>query len=487
MWNRIDLRRKIYIALATLVFITFAAGLVMIWYTYRIESLFTSITDKNLIALDTAEDLATSLANQKGFVSYYFLDGNPDWLRQLGEYRQIFKGKLKEAQALATTRQQKDAIDRIKSEYNHYMASRDDVILLYKAGKSSAGARLHKEVRNRFFTILDLCDQFKSLHVQKILQARRISRTEATKLRSIAGIAILINSILAIFLATVMVREILGPIRKLTMAVTREGVVANTENIVKVLSRSVYELLENMDYTQSELEKSRENLLQAEKLAIVGKLAAGMAHSIRNPFTSVKMRLFSLGRTLELSDSQQEDFDVISEEIRHIDTIVQNFLEFSRPPKLTMQSISPSSVVDMTLQLLEHRLRSYDVKVKIDRERPLPEIQADPEQLKEVLVNLVINACEAMGKGGSIIIEEEVSGKPGSTHAAVIRLTDEGPGIAESVQQKIFEPFFTTKEEGTGLGMSIARRIINEHRGQLDISSEEGKGTTFIITLPVEE
>ena len=112
---------------------------------------------------------------------------------------------------------------------------------------------------------------------------------------------------------------------------------------------------------RSELAKSREHLLQAEKMAMVGKLAAGMAHSIRNPFTSVKMRLFSMGRTLQMTLAQKEDFEVISEEIRHIDTIVQNFLEFSRPPKLVMQSISPSTVVDNTLQLLAHRLKSYEV------------------------------------------------------------------------------------------------------------------------------
>ena len=132
---------------------------------------------------------------------------------------------------------------------------------------------------------------------------------------------------------------------------------------VKALSHSVRGLIQNVDQTQSELQKSRESLLQADKMALVGKLAAGMAHSIRNPFTSVKMRLFSLNRSLKLSDTQKEDFDVISEEIRHVDTIVQNFLEFSRPPKLKIQSISPSVVVDQAIALLKHRLKSYDVEV----------------------------------------------------------------------------------------------------------------------------
>ena len=246
-------------------------------------------------------------------------------------------------------------------------------------------------------------------------------------------------------------------------------------------------LLHDVDETQTQLEKSREHLLQAEKMALVGKLAAGMAHSIRNPFTSVKMRLFSLSRSLQLNETQQEDFDVISEEIRHIDTIVQNFLEFSRPPKLQMQSISPSTVVDATLQLLEHRLNSYDVAVAVHRKGHLPSVQGDPEQLKEVLVNIVVNACEAMVQGGAIVITEEKAYAPPLGKVAVIRIADNGPGISTSLQDKILQPFFTTKEEGTGLGLSIAARIIEEHDGWLDVTSIEGEGTTFIITLPTKE
>ena len=252
------------------------------------------------------------------------------------------------------------------------------------------------------------------------------------------------------------------------------------------LSRSVHGLIEEYDQTQFELVKSRDHLVQAEKLALVGKLAAGMAHSIRNPLTSVKMRLFSLDRTLDLSPPQKEDFDVISDEIRHIDTIVENFLEFSRPPKLKVQRISPSDVVDSAVELLGHRLQSYDVNVEINRQRPLSEIQADPEQLKEVIVNLVVNACEAMENGGSIAISEEEGLLEPFGRVAIVRLSDNGPGILEAIKEKVLQPFFTTKEEGTGLGLSIASRIVEQHGGRLEFSSDEGKGTTFTITLPLQ-
>ena len=192
-------------------------------------------------------------------------------------------------------------------------------------------------------------------------------------------------------------------------------------------------------------------------------------------------------RTLALTTDQKEDFEVISEEIRHIDTIVGNFLEFSRPPKLKMQKVSPSDCVDMAVQLLRHRLESYEVKVQIRREHRLPEITADPDQLKEVLVNLVVNACEAMVDGGSITVTEEEGAKGKLGPLAIIRVSDDGPGVPASIQAKLFQPFFSTKEEGTGLGLSIATRIVEEHGGWLDVESKQGEGATFVITLPEKE
>jgi signal transduction histidine kinase len=487
MWNRISLRGRIFFILATLVFITMIGGVVMVWYTYQMEEQLTSIIEKDLKAFQAAEALETSLVNQKGFVSYYFIDGDQQWLKQLGKCRQIFNERLNKAKKFAKGKVEKKTVNRIESEYTLYIKNKDRVIAYYKAGERKTGAELHREVRDRYFEILSLCEQYKNIHTERIIKARKESGLQAKRLRVIAVAAIGIVFFLGVFLAFVMINHILGPVQRLTLAADREGIKHPAENEIKALSRSVGNLIEDVDQVHGELEKSREHLLQAEKMALVGKLAAGMAHSIRNPFTSVKMRLFSLDRSLELSDTQKEDFEVISQEIHHIDNIVQNFLEFSRPPKLQMQQISPSVVVDLVVQLLEHRLKSYDVTIKIIRRQPLPEIQADPEQLKEVLVNIVMNACEAMERGGKMVIHEEETFLKPQGRVAVIRLSDNGPGIAESIKEKIFQPFFTTKEEGTGLGLSIATRIMEEHKGWIDVTSKEGEGTTFVITLPAKE
>jgi len=484
MWLRISLKKRIYLHLVAIFLVTLSGAAVMIWYSYSIEGVLTAITDENLVAFQSAESLEITLVNQKGFVSYYFLDGNPDWLVQLEEYRRLFSEQLGHARALAQSPEQKQAIGRIADEYAHYIREKDQVINYYKAGEVKFGSKLHQDVRSRFFTILQMCEAYKHEHTQSIMAAKQDTLTEAARLRDTAMAVIVTQILMVLLLAYLLVYQILNPLRALIRETSRSENIERSGNDVKTLSQSVRGLIEDVGQTHVELEKSRETLLQADKMAMVGKLAAGMAHSVRNPFTSVKMRLFSLSRSLKLSGTQKEDFDVISEEIDHIDTIVQNFLEFSRPPKLEMQPVSPSTVVDTAIQLLRYRLESYNVTATIHRDKMLPTIDADPDQLKEVLVNLIVNACEAMTGGGTIEINERVKGAPPDRQQSEIRITDSGPGIAPEAIEKVFDPFYTTKEEGTGLGLSIVSRIIREHGGRIDVTSAEGRGTTFRIVLP---
>ncbi|MFO7912582.1 MAG: ATP-binding protein [Desulfotignum sp.] len=232
---------------------------------------------------------------------------------------------------------------------------------------------------------------------------------------------------------------------------------------------------------------SKQNQRIEQVPALLGKLAAGTARSIRNPLTSVKMRLFSLNLSYTFTDAQQEDFNVISNEIQQINKIVDNFLEFSRPPRLKTRSMSPSLIVNSALNLLEQRLKSYRVAVKLVRKHRFANTLIDAEQLKEVIVNIIINACEAIRQDGQIIISEEETFIPPLEKVAIIRIMDDGPGIPKEIQSKIFNPFFTTKDHGTGLGLSIAYNIIAEHGGWLDVSGKEGHGAAFVITLPVRE
>jgi len=485
MWKNLSLRTRILVLLVALVLTTIGGGLVTLWHNESMDSLLTSLIDKNVASYQAAEELETALLQQKGYLTYYFLDGKPQWLEEIQRYNQAFEGWLAKARKSAYTEPMREIISQIDAEYHKYIVARDRVIKLYREGNREAGAQLHWQVRNQYVDIQNLCRRYKLIQEYVISRVRTESQARARFINAFALVAVPSVTILGILLAYILIKQILGPIRQLALETAPADPGLKVPNEVKALSSRMHSLIEDVDQAQTELTRSQEHLLQSGKWAMVGKLAAGVAHSIRNPLTSVNMRLFSLKRSLAMSDSQQEDFQVIAEEIRHIDMIVRNFLEFSRPPKLKMQQVSPSDVVDNALVLLRHRLESYEVDVELIRTERLPEIWADPDQLKEVLVNLMLNACEVMVGGGAITIREAIREDSPLGPVVMLRLSDNGPGIPKSVQDKVFQPFFSTKEEGTGLGLSIATRIIEDHGGRLELESKKNKGATFIITLPL--
>nr|WP_319494786.1 ATP-binding protein [uncultured Desulfobacter sp.] len=482
-----SLRQRVYLANAVLLGITVMGTIAMIWYTYKTENLFTGIVARHIPMYQAAESLETSLLNQKGYLSYYLLDKNPEWLRQLADFKRNFESQLASAKPLATEDWEKKDLCQIESVYATYIGAKDRALALYEKGDPGAGAALHREVRANFFRIYELCEKFKTAHKKAIDLTVEDSRTDAKNLRYIGLLAIVTVVLLSLLINYIFTRHILEPIRKLAAEADHLGEGRVSGNELAALKSSVHGLIENAEQTHAELVRSRESLMQSEKMAMVGQLAAGTAHSIRNPLTSIKMRLFSLGRSNKLSQDQQENLSVISTEIGHINKILENFLEFSRPPKLTMKPQSPSLVVDNTLRLLDQRLKSYGVTVQIDRKGSLDNVLLDAGQFKEVLANIIINACEAMEKGGQVTITETMDSINKNRDTAVIRIQDNGPGIPASIQEEVFHPFFTTKDDGTGLGLSICFNIISEHGGCLVLDSQEGQGACFTITLPVRE
>ncbi|MEW6441981.1 MAG: ATP-binding protein [bacterium] len=483
--TRLGLRTRIYLLIASLVLITLGLGAIMFWYTYQMRALFSSLIERDIASLKGVVELENDLVQQKGFVSYYLLDGNPNWLSMLQEYRRSFGDRLSRAIERTGQPTEQEILRRIEAEYDRYVAGKDEVIRLYKAGEREAGEELHQQVRQIFFSITDLMGRYKSVHEQRIRLRHEQSDREAGRLRVVAVLATSVALVLFTLLTSILVQQVLGPIRQLARETDRARTPGEPANEVAALSRRVHGLIEDRNLTQTELERSRQRLVQSEKMALVGKLAAEVAHTIRNPMTSIKMRLFSLERSLQLSPAQKEDLDVISQETRHLDNVVKNFLEFSRPPKLRMQPFSISEVVDMSLQLLQKRFEVQGVRIERRQSPWLPDVYVDPEAIKEVLVNLMINACDAMKEGGSISIAESDGVAEHMGRVVLVSVSDTGPGVPAELWEKVWEPFFSTKEEGTGLGLAIALRIVEEHGGRLELRGSQSKGATFDMTLPV--
>jgi len=232
-----------------------------------------------------------------------------------------------------------------------------------------------------------------------------------------------------------------------------------------------------------------QNLLERqEKLATLGTLAAGIAHEIRNPLTSLKARLYTLEKHLLVVPAARKDTDIIGAEISRLERIVQDVLSFARPADPKLERLAADTLLREVQGLMSPNLESRAVQLVVDA-RPELFVRADSGHLKQVLINLARNAADAIDGKGTVTLRArsartQLGGR--ETEAVILEVSDTGKGIPPEVEKRLFDPFFSTKETGTGLGLTIAARIVEKHGGILQYQTQPGHGTTFGIVLPRE-
>ncbi len=218
----------------------------------------------------------------------------------------------------------------------------------------------------------------------------------------------------------------------------------------------------------------------AAKWSAIGKLTSGVAHEVKNPLNAMVLQLEILKSKLEGQDARvQPQIEVLSAEIRRLDRVVKTFLDFTRPVELRMAPTDLAGLVQEVFTLAEPQARQNHVNLLLARDGPLPSLDIDPDLMKQALLNLVLNGCQAMPAGGELRVTPRALPR-----RVELEIADQGPGIPAEVQPRIFSLFFTTKPGGTGVGLAMAFRIVQLHNGSLDFSSQPGRGTTFRLSLP---
>ena len=230
----------------------------------------------------------------------------------------------------------------------------------------------------------------------------------------------------------------------------------------------------------TEQHRLQEQMLRAERLASLGEIMAGVAHEIRNPLTAIK----GFVQYLQVADTEaerEEYMPVIIKEVDRVNRVIETLLYFSRDCKADYRPMNINDLIEETLVLVKNTGTRHRLEFKLQLAQGLPWVEGDAEQLKQVLLNLLINAVQAVPEQGMIAIKtwQEQAG------AVQVRITDTGQGIDEAELSKVFDPFFTTKAAGTGLGLAVVQRIMNAHNGRIDIQSEVGKGTAVTLEIPV--
>ncbi len=298
---------------------------------------------------------------------------------------------------------------------------------------------------------------------------------------------------LGIFGATLLARRITSPLKKLvdgTVRISKGDFSSNIDIAAKDeigdLARSFNDMTVELLQTRQRMEEANRKLVQAEKLASIGRLAATIAHEIRNPLTSVKLNIQKVEESAGFDSLEREHLGLSLEGIDQIEKFVKELLNYTRVPELAIERFSLEQVMDESLKIIRDVLVQKKVALEKTYAKDLPLVLVDGDKIRQVFLNILRNASEAVGSAGIIQVSIGKVTENGRPKIAV-RISDNGPGIPDADRETIFEPFFTTKPSGFGLGLANARKIVEQHNGAIQVDTKRGKGSSFIVVLPCEE
>ncbi len=389
--------------------------------------------------------------------------------------------------------------------------------VMTSAGRRAIGTRVSEEVRNKvlgegerwidrafvvndwyitaYEPIVDIFDNRVGILYVGLLEAKYVDIRRNTLL-----VFVLITAsgmLIAIAMGYLLSQRILNPVQRLIDVSRRVsagdlspqiGPISTSE--IGVLQKTFREMLSSLrERDRSQRAESELKLLQSEKQASVGRLAAGVAHEINNPLTGVLTFTHMLLRRQDINQEIREDLQTIANATERVRMIVKGLLDFSRQTKIEPEPTNINTLIEQTIPLVDNQALVKGVIFCFDPGEDIPTRTLDRNQVQSVLLNIILNAIDATDKGGHINIYTRLTSAAGEGKAIEVEISDTGCGIAAANLDKLFDPFFTTKDvgKGTGLGLSVSQGIIERHGGTIRVRSTVGEGSVFTISLPAEE
>jgi signal transduction histidine kinase len=362
----------------------------------------------------------------------------------------------------------------------------DSIFRIFDSGQRSAAFGMaQRELKGRLFPALT------QLNREIYRRARESSvRGAYTRLQEILAsqervlVSILVLSLAGGLLGSWLIaRSLARPLHELTHAMSVVGAGQLDYPIISRSKDEIGELASAFGRMTENLRQSRAALVQAEKLASLGEMSAAVAHGLRNPLASLRAAAQVVRRHPD-APSSREHLDAIVEEVDRLDRRISHLLSFSRPAPFHPLPESVPRLIEGLLPGFSQPLSDNGVELRVELPKALPQVQVDPMQLEQALVEIVSNALDAMPRGGVLRVSASHSAEGGTAGSVVIEISDTGPGIPGHILPSVCEPFFTTRPEGTGLGLAIAKRYVEQNGGRLEISSRPGD-TSIRVRLPV--
>jgi two-component system NtrC family sensor kinase len=264
-------------------------------------------------------------------------------------------------------------------------------------------------------------------------------------------------------------------------------VTAQKEELVRELQDLNATLELRVQEAAEELRMANEEMLRKETLSMVGTFAAGVAHELATPFSTIISYTQMMKSRLPDDRELKEEFEIVEGELKRCRTVLRGMLEFARAPQKEKSMIDLNEIILALLSLIKFQKEYRHIVLREHLGADIPRIRAVPGQLQQVIMNVVVNSLQAMPGGGELSVSTFLAGDETPGKRVVIRITDTGTGIPDEEVKNIFKPYYTSKKSGTGLGLAISDSIVREHRGEIKVRSIEGQGTTFEIYLPISE
>lgn len=467
------------------------------WYVHRLQTRTSEILDLNVTSIRAAEELELQIREVRTEVNRFLLTTDPTHLDRALLLRSDVEKWLDAATRVATTEQEQRLVfelDRDISQFFQQLESltRKEGTAIEAADVTTAREILTDDILANSRQYLDLNEQ----ELEKSSQENQIMTGRVALALLLLGTCGAIAGLVAgygmarglrqsIFQLSLPLRDVAGKLDDIVgpISVSADLGLEDLETILQKVSDKVSTVIE-------QLHRSHREVMRADQLAATGQLAAGLAHELRNPLMSMKVLVQSARRGDRANRLTERDLQVLDEEITRLETLLQTFLDFARPAQLEKRPIELRAIINQTVSLLARRAQHQGVQIQTNFDAVSYTVEADPMQIRQLLLNLLLNALDAVSRNGTIwielqhVVDADSNGSERGALRTELRVADNGKGLPPGDRERIFEPFFSTKETGLGLGLPICRRILESHGGEIVASDRDGGGTVFTVRLP---
>jgi len=488
MTPRLISRLTAPIAALALLFLVIAVGAA--WYIRNLQQSVSNLTANSVASVRSAQELEISIREVRTQFDRYLITQQDIYLKPIPNLKERIAEALDEAELSATTQAEQVLMKRIRLGHERFFKEYEAIIKTRDQWKFTKINELMDPVLDK--EILEPAHAYRRLNEGMLSKASESNQNLADRIT--VGLVALgfcgaFGGLLGGTVITIAIRRsILKTEEQVRETAAELGLAIHPERAVPGYYPRNDDPLEQMRVSASavlnRLRQTERDALRAEQLAWVGQMAAGIAHEIRNPLMSIKLLVQATAERNGGNLFKPRDLEVLEEEIIRLEQIVSGFLDFARPPRLEPRPVDVKELIQRTLDGIRARSELQGVSIVVEPTYGPTVASVDPNQLRQVLFNLLFNALDAQPQGGTISIRVAMEHTPDGIPELVMTVEDRGTGIPPDLMERIFEPFVSTKESGLGLGLSICRRIAETHGGTLTATSSE-QSTTFKMVLPV--